>query len=426
MIEIVASLVDSFICIWFITSFLRPQKRKLYLSIPAIIIYFLLTIVCDKYLPDFNVLASFILLVPAIVYAFLICERHHIKALIPCSIYKVVIILSSSLLFTIISSVIDDFDSLLIGSDATVRIIYIALHKVIIISVFNAVLTIFKNSTINDLMTGIIVFGTSVVTIGGLGSAMVIIAKSNIQFSRISNILLVSSFLLINVGVYSFVNRVKKLEKQKYDLQVIKDRYEYQNKKYQDAVNIWTRIKQMQHDMKNHLVIIKERLDSNQYENCKKYVESLIPKTTKIGNVVHTGNDILDYLINTKLSVMENVNISVSGVLSDFSDIAETDLVSVFGNIVDNMAEAIESLEEKRVELLFAKEEKNQIMVFKNSISSSVLTDNCELRSTKKDKESHGFGHIIVEEAVSKIGGIINYSETEDMFSVQMVLPLKK
>ena len=150
MIEIAASLIDSFICIWFITGFLKPQKRKLYLAIPAVIIYFLLTLICDKYLPDFNVLASFILLVPAVVYAFLICERHYIKALIPCSIYKVVIILSSSLLFTVISSMIDDFGSLLIGSDATVRIIYIALHKVIIISMFSAVLAIFKNSSIND------------------------------------------------------------------------------------------------------------------------------------------------------------------------------------------------------------------------------------------------------------------------------------
>lgn len=426
MIEIAASLVDSFICIWFITSFLKPQKRKLYLALPAVIIYFLVTLVCDNYLPGFNVLASFILLVPAVVYAFLICERHYVKALIPCSIYKVVIILSSSLLFTIISSMIDDFGSLLIGSDATVRIIYIALHKVIIISVFSAVLTIFKNSTINDFVTGIIVFGTSVVTIVGLGSAMVIIAKSNIQFSHLSSILLVSSFLLINIGVYSFVNRVKKLEKQKYDLLIIKDRYEFQNKKYQDAINIWTRIKQIQHDIKNHLVIIKERLDSNQYEDCKKYVESLIPKTTKIGNIVHTGNDILDYLVNTKLSVMDNVSISVSGVLSDLSAIDEPDLVSIFGNIVDNIAEAIEPLNERRVELLFAKEEENQIMIFKNSISFSVLTNNHELRSTKKDKESHGIGHIIVEEIVNKLGGIINYSEADDMFSVQIVFPIKK
>lgn len=426
MIEIAASLIDSFICIWFITSFLKPQKRKPYLALPAVIIYFMVTLVCDNYLPDFNVLASFILLVPAVVYAFLICERHYVKALIPCSIYKVVIILSSSLLFTVISSLIDDFGLLLIGSDATVRIIYIALHKVIIISVFSAVLTVFKNTNINDFVTGIIVFGTSVVTIVGLGSAMVIIAKSNIQFSHISSILLVSAFVLINVGVYSFVNRVKKLEKQKYDLQLIKDRYEYQNKKYQDAVNIWTRIKQMQHDMKNHLIIVKERLDSERYEDCKKYVESLIPKTTKIGNVIHTGNDILDYLVNTKLSVMDNVNISVSGVLTDLSSLPETDLVSIFGNIIDNIAEAIEPSNERRVEFLFAKEEENQIMIFKNSISSSVITNNHELRSTKKDKESHGIGHVIVEEIVNKLGGIINYSEADGMFSVQIVFPIKK
>lgn len=152
----------------------------------------------------------------------------------------------------------------------------------------------------------------------------------------------------------------------------------------------------------------------------------MIPKTAKIGNIVHTGNDILDYLINTKLSVMKNVDISVSGALSDLSAIADPDLVSIFGNIVDNIAEAIEPLNERKVEFLFAKEEENQIMIFKNSISYSVLKTNRELRSTKKDKESHGFGHIIVEEIVNKLGGIMNYSETDSMFSVQIVCPVKK
>ena len=78
------------------------------------------------------------------------------------------------------------------------------------------------------------------------------------------------------------------------------------------------------------------------------------------------------------------------------------------------------------MEFLFAKEEENQIMIFKNSISSSVLTNNHELKSTKKDKESHGIGHVIVEEIVNKLGGIINYSEADDMFSVQIVFPIKK
>ena len=425
MLDTAASLFDSFLCIWFITSFIRPSKRKFAVALPAVAVYFALSLVCDKYLSGFNVLASFILLVPAAVYAFMICERHFIKAIIACSIYKVVVIVASSLLFTVISSLIDDFGALLVGSDATVRVIYIVLHKIVAVTVFSAIVALFGRSGINDILTGVIVFGTSAVTVVGLGAAMVIIAQSDAGSSGVSSVLLVCSFLLINAGIYTFVNHIKKLEKQKYELQIMKDRYEYRHEQYQDAVNVWSRIKKIRHDIKNHLLIVREKLVSKEYDDCVRYVDSLIPGIEKIGDVRHTGSDIIDYLLNTKILTLENAEVSITGVVSDLSDIPESDQVSIFGNIIDNMAEAVAPLGEKRIELRFAKVEENRIMIFRNSVASPVLVGG-ELKSAKSDAESHGLGHIIVEETVAKLGGMIEYSESDGMFALQLILPVGK
>ncbi len=425
MLDTAASLFDSFLCIWFITSFIKPSKRRFAIALPAVAVYFAVSLVCDKYLSGFNVLASFILLVPAAVYAFIICERHFIKAIIACSIYKVVFIVASSLLFTVISSLIEDFGALTVGSDATVRVIYVVLHKMVVVTVFSAVVALFGNSSINDVLTGVIVFGTSAVTIVGLGAVMVIIAHSGARSSGVSYVLLVCSFLFINAGVYTFVGRIKKLEKQKYELQVMKDRYEYQHEKYQDAVSIWSKIKKIRHDIKNHLLIVREKLVSKEYDDCVRYVDSLIPGIEKIGDVKHTGSDILDYLLNTKILTLENADVRISGVVSDLSDIPESDQVSMFGNIIDNMAEAVAPLDEKRIELRFAKVEENRIMIFGNSVSSPVLNGG-ELISSKPDAESHGLGHIIIEETVAKLGGMIEYSESDGMFTLQLILPVGK
>ncbi|MBQ6043548.1 MAG: sensor histidine kinase [Clostridia bacterium] len=422
IIEYAASLIDSILCIWFISRFINAKKNKL-MALISTAIYFVITILCDKFLPNFNMLGTSILFVVSLIYAIIICQRHYVKAILACAIYKGVLILSSSLLFTIISSMIEDFGALLQGSDSTVRLVLISIHKIVIISVFVLILVVFKNANITDLLTGAAVFGVSVLTILGLGATMVAVTSGLYKSNPVSCYLLLITYILINIFVYLLVNRVKNLEKQKYELKLLGDRHEYQQEKYLEAAAVWNNIRKVQHDMKNHLVAIKGELDSGKIEDCKEYVDTLIPKTDQIGKLMKSDNDILDYLINSKLCALKDTQVIVSGAVGDLSDISDGDLVSIFGNILDNAVEAIEGLEEKRIELLFNRHKDNRIIICKNTIGKSVLKDNSDLKTTKANHDAHGLGHIIVEETVTKLGGMIEYSEKGDMFVVQIILP---
>ncbi len=422
IIEYAASLIDSILCIWFISGFINAKKNKL-MALISTAIYFVITILCDKFLPNFNMLGTSILFAASLIYAFLICQRHYIKAVLACAIYKGLLILSSSLLFTVISSIIEDAGSLLMGSDNTFRLILVSLHKVILAAVLALVLTVFKNSSITDLLTGVAVFCVSVLTILGMGATMIAVTSGFYKTNPVSCYLLLITYILINIFVYLLVNRVKNLEKQKYELKLLGDRHEYQQEKYLEAAAVWNNIRKVQHDMKNHLVAIKGELDSGKIEECKEYVDTLIPKTDQIGKLMKSDNDILDYLINSKLCALKDTQVIVSGAVGDLSDISDGDLVSIFGNILDNAVEAIEGLEEKRIELLFNRHKDNRIIICKNTIGKSVLKDNSDLKTTKANHDAHGLGHIIVEETVTKLGGMIEYSEKGDMFVVQIILP---
>ena len=116
MIEVFASFVDAVICYWFISSFLNVERRKMWIGVAGTIFYFLVTLVCDKYLPGFSIAVTFILLVISPVYALIICRRNYVKAVIACCIYKMVIILTSSVMFTVMSSLIKDLAILMQGS----------------------------------------------------------------------------------------------------------------------------------------------------------------------------------------------------------------------------------------------------------------------------------------------------------------------
>lgn len=423
-IEILASLVDSVICFWFITTFLNADRKKRIWAIPVTCVYFILTLFGDKYLPGFSVIVSFVLLGVSLSFALLICEKHYVQAIIVCCLYKVVIILTSSLLFSVISALIQDFGTLMQGSGSVIRAVYVTLHKIIIFAVFSLILSLFKNTSITDILTGVVVFGISSVTIVGLGTVMVFLASDTTNDNSLIGSVLVISFVLVNVGVYVLVNRVRKLEKQKYELKLLNDRYELQQDKYTEAMGVWNNVRKIQHDIKHHLCVIKRQLDDGEIDDCKEYIGELIPGTEQMGKIIKSDNTVLDYLINSKLCALENTQVIISGVVGDLSDISDKDLVSIFGNIIDNAIDAISGLEEKRIELLFSRHDENRLIVCKNTIAHSVLETNRELKSTKPDRDSHGLGHVIVEEVVTRLGGMIDYSESGDMFSVQIILPM--
>ncbi|MBO4868093.1 MAG: GHKL domain-containing protein [Clostridia bacterium] len=428
ILEYLTSFLDSVICIWFITKFINAKKNML-ISLPAVLIYFAATALCDKYLSNFfSVLGTSILFVLSVIYAVLICEKHYIKAVLSCVIYKTVFILISSALFSILSYYFQDFTILLQGSDSSVRFVYISMHKIILFAILTLIIVLFKNGSVTDIVTGIVTFSVSVLTVFGMKATMNMIASGMNKTEPAACYTLLGVFILINICVYLLVNRVKKLEKQKYDLELLQDHYEYQQEKHAESISIWNNIRKVQHDIKNHLIAIKSELDEGRTDEAIRYVDSLIPQTDNLGKLMKSDNNVLDYLINSKLCTLENTQVIVSGVVGDLSGISDKDIVSIFGNILDNAVEAIKNINkqnEKRIELLFNRHEDNMIVICKNTIEKSVLNGNGELRSTKSDNSSHGFGHVIVEETIKKLGGMINYSEDGDMFTVQIILPMR-
>lgn len=424
LVEALASLVDSAVCILFITSFLgKSIKEHIKLIVLFTTIIFGVTMVHDYVFQMFDYVSTFVLMAISIVYAFIICNRHYIKAFIAACIYKVVLILCSSLLFTVFSSYISDFASLVQGTNSIPRYLLLLMHKILLITILSMIVKVFKADDLKNIRAGIITFVISLITVVGMGITMLFV--SNPIFAQYNNhcIFLIICFFFINFGVYFLVSQLQQLEKSKYELKYLKDRQYFLEQKYTEVMTVWDNIRKIQHDMKHHLAVIDGQLEEKEYDNCKAYVKTLIPNVERMGNLVRTDNAVLDYLINSKLTPLKdkNIEIIVSGMLSDFSDIADSDLVCIIGNILDNAIEAVESSNEKRIELHFMKQNTNKMIICKNTISESVLDNNGELKTTKKDSENHGLGHKIVERTVRDYGGIVDYSEINGMFCVQIM-----
>ena len=70
--------------------------------------------------------------------------------------------------------------------------------------------------------------------------------------------------------------------------------------KYQYLENDLKMYRQHRHDMKNHLTVIYELVNSQKYDDLKEYTKQYIDKTTNKLRAINTGTDEVDVLIYHK------------------------------------------------------------------------------------------------------------------------------
>ena len=98
----------------------------------------------------------------------------------------------------------------------------------------------------------------------------------------------------------------------------------------------------------------------------------------------------------------------------------------VISNLIDNAFEheITEPLNLRKVSLSIVQNSSGINIIIGNYISQSVLSDNPKLHSTKVNSVDHGFGIQNVKSIVQKFDGLIEFVEENNIFYVQIFLPL--
>jgi len=428
LIELGFSLFDAVLVVYFISRFnnasMLPGQNKT--SIAAILIIFGFSVINDLFLAGFNFLGTFIFLCLYICYALSVAGKNYTRAVVSALIFEVIFVILSSLLYLIISHIIKDYDQLAQGEIGIFRYAYVIIHKILLFAILKTVLLAFRSDGYIEAKHGIIAFLFSVSTVLGLASTMYIVSVSDAERIRLQAGILSAVFAFSNVALYTLIWQIQKYQQSRYELRLLQEKLAFEEARHNDASAIWSNIRKVQHDMKQHLTVISGYVNDNKVDECKEYLDTLLPQSGNIGNLISSDNRVLDYLINSKLAPLTDTKVVISGSVGDLSDIKEFDLVCLMGNILDNAIEALDRIEspfDKRIELLFIRQNSNRIIICKNTIENSVLTGNKELKTTKRGKDSHGYGTKIVAKIVSDYHGIVDYFEEFNMFGVQVILP---
>ncbi|MDE6748930.1 MAG: GHKL domain-containing protein [Lachnospiraceae bacterium] len=210
-----------------------------------------------------------------------------------------------------------------------------------------------------------------------------------------------------------------------YELSAKREETAYFEKQESDVRALHQSVRQLKHDMKNHLMVIASYLNSEDYEAAKTYTSQILDKLNTMHSYIETGNSLLNHILNEKLEFAGSCGIAIKAEIENisFAGMRSIDFSALLTNLLDNAIEASKNEPDGELIIHIFKERGYDAISVKNKIGKSVLEENPELISTKEDKKQHGIGISQIKEIVTSYDGICDFYEKEGYFCSRVFIP---
>lgn len=218
-------------------------------------------------------------------------------------------------------------------------------------------------------------------------------------------VLLTSIMLLFAVLILADHEKLEQLNR----LAALREVY-YQGLRQQEK-----QVRQIRHDLRNHLTVVRGLLEGQDTQGAMNYLEQMAGSPALQGSRRFCQNETANVVLSAKAEAMEQAGIPFDFAASLPKDLAlaDTDLAALLGNALDNAIEGVQTASAKRV-LLRCRVDKGLFMLrTENPVGGEVCPD---LSTTKADKTSHGFGIPGMREIAQRYHGTLEAGMEQGRF----------
>lgn len=185
------------------------------------------------------------------------------------------------------------------------------------------------------------------------------------------------------------------------------------------------------HDIKKHLQSISTLNDKMEHDKIKEYIHGLMQSSDLREVSRQCDHEMLNAILaryghqclNRQIAFHTDIR---SGII-DF--IADTDITSLFCNLLDNAIEAAGGIPDSFIEISVCKREKTPfivITVINSSRKNPFDEQNGKLATTKLNKRKHGFGIKSIRKTVAKYQGDMQMYYNQESLTFHTVITLKQ
>ena len=243
-------------------------------------------------------------------------------------------------------------------------------------------------------------------------------------------LLFIATILVTIVAIGFFVMGKQKEERTlvKKELELLKQKNQYQMQSYQEKREVEVELKKMYHDIKNlELLVSAYKEKGMNTEEVDIYIGKMKEYFTP-ADCISTGNEILDIFLreNQKECKEKGILLTCNVDFTKGNFIHVVDIGTIFGNILDNAKEAcvkIEETKKRKVNLQVRNYEKFLIIECSNPVLE-IKKEKGRLLTTKKDKFNHGLGLVCLNEVLKSYNGEFSYEIKNGEFSITIVIPI--
>ena len=215
------------------------------------------------------------------------------------------------------------------------------------------------------------------------------------------------------ISIFMFIRN--RNEKNQYYLDsIMKDKtLKLQEDYYKKIIDNYSNIRKFKHDIKGHLAVVNELINSKNYDEANVYIGNMSEAITG-KDIYNTNNIYISSILNSfDQSFIDNkIEFDLSYYIISDLKMNSMDICSLFYNLILNAVEANLKIEDKRFIKLYIANIKNNVLIkIVNPVDENFNLDIIKVnKTTKEDKENHGFGLITINNIISKYNGNIDYS----------------
>lgn len=233
--------------------------------------------------------------------------------------------------------------------------------------------------------------------------------------------------IVIDLLLLYFFNQMEKQLETEEELAALYRQRDFDKEYHQASLQQLNQMKHLHNEFTRHISELHEEVkSSDDIANVKQFLQQSQLEIYAAKQVVYSRHPVINALLSVKQQIARDKNIQMEIHCTHSADIgiADIDICSVLGNLLDNAIEACEKLEQDERSIVVDIDEKAGFFIVK--ITNSVTARTLEFKkigyTSKKDSTNHGLGLRMVERICAKYEGSFELTPSEDTMRVCAIL----
>ena len=229
----------------------------------------------------------------------------------------------------------------------------------------------------------------------------------------------------LNILLYIIMNKMQRDNVTREEYNLLKANISSQEKLAVEIRKRYSEVKTLKHDMKHYLTTAAGLISEDKPLEAKAYIERIVDEKINSSNVgVNTGSAVIDAVINNKIAHCNSKGIKMKCAIdTQFESINDIDISILLSNLLDNALIGCDP-DNPYIELIISHKKSLTFISVKNSITSSVLTSNPDLKTDKPNQKEHGYGIRSIKDIANKYEGSVDFREENGNFIAEVWLKM--